>query len=155
MLLVVFALPLAFVPHLHAQGRTAAVIEQVWIEHGEAASQVVIRLTGSPDYKVILIEDREMLIAFKDTRLSEAAFASESIIGDEWVEGIEMAQKPSHVSSVLIRTRKPYRGLGYQVRESKGLLRVEIGGKVKAYKKGSERATSQVSTRSRPLLSLT
>lgn len=145
-LLVVFSVPLAFVPHLHAQGRTAAVIEQVWIDHGEAASQVVIQLTGSPDYKVILIEDREMLIAFKDTRLSEAVFASESIIGDEWVQGIEMAQKPSHVSSVLIRTRKPYRELGYQVRESKGLLRVEIRGKVKAYKKGSGQATSQVST---------
>jgi TolA-binding protein len=145
-LLVVLALPLALVPHLHAQGRTLAVIEQVWIDHGEAASQVVIQLTGSPDHKVVLIEDREMLIAFKDTRLSETVFASESIIGDKWVQGIEMAQKPSHVSSVLIRTQRPYRELEYQLRESKGLLRVEIKGKVEAYKKGSGQVTSQVCT---------
>jgi len=143
---VVFAAPLAFVPHLHAQGRTAAVIEQVWIDHGEAASQVVIQLKGSPDYKVILVEDREMLIAFKDTRLSEAVPASESIMGDKWIQGIEMAKKPSRVSSVLIKTRKPYRKLGYQVKESKGVVRVEITGEVGASKKGSGQAGWQVST---------
>ena len=144
-LLVLLTMPLALVGQLHAQGPTEAVIEEVWIDHGEVGSHVVIRLTGSLDYKVILIEDREMLIAFRDTRLSKAVFASESIIGDKWLQGIEMAQKPSQVSSALIRTRKPYRELKYQVRESKGLLRIEIKGKAEAYHKGSGQGTSPVS----------
>jgi TolA-binding protein len=141
-----FSVLLAFVPHLHAQGRTDVVIEQVWVDSGENASEVLIKLTGSPDYKVILIEDREMLIAFKDTGVSEAVFAKETIVGDKWVQGIETAQRPSHVTSVLIRTQKPYSELGHQVRQSKGLLRVEISGKAGPHEKGSREATSEVST---------
>jgi TolA-binding protein len=143
---VAFSVLLAVVPDLHAQGRTDAVIEQVWMDSGEDASEVLIRLTGSLNYKVILIDDREMLVAFKDTRLSKAVFASETIVGDQWVQGIEMAQKPSHVSSVIIRTHEPYSKLKYQVTESQGLLRVEITGKATPHEKVSRQATSQVLT---------
>jgi len=141
---VAFSVLFAFVPHLHAQGGTDAVIEQVRIDSGENASGVVINVTGSPNYKVILIEDTELLIAFKDTGISQAVFARESIVGDKWVQGIEMAPKPSHVGSVLIRTKKPYSELAYQVRKSKGQLRVEIRGKGKPYTKGSGQVASRV-----------
>jgi len=143
---VTFSVLLAVVPDVHAQGRTEAVIEEVWIDSGENASEVLIRLTGSLNYKVILIDDREMLIAFKDTRLSEAVSATETIVGDQWVQGIEMAQKPSRVSSVIIRTQEPYSKLKYQVTESQGVLHVEISGKARPHEKGSREATSQVST---------
>jgi TolA-binding protein len=143
---VTFSVLLAVVPDVHAQGRTEAVIEEVWIDSGEDASEVLIRLTGSLNYKVILIDDREMLIAFKDTRLSEAVSGTETIVGDQWVQGIEMAEKPSRVSSVIIRTHETYSKLKYQVTESQGVLHVEISGKARPHEKGSREATSQVST---------
>jgi TolA-binding protein len=123
------------------------MIQDVSTHSEENMSAVLIKLTGYSKYKVISIEDREMLVAFKDTEVSGSVYATETVLGDKLVRGIEIAQKPSQVACVVIKTYKPYSEIGYQVRERKDVLRVEIREKAQVSagptKEKSERVTSR------------
>jgi TolA-binding protein len=130
------------VGHLRAEGRGYDVIEQVSTHSEENVSSVLIKLTGYPAHKVIPVEDREMLVAFKDTELSGDVYASETIVGDKLVKGVEITQKACRVVCVLVKTYKPYREIEYQVKEGKDLLCIEIRTKSKHHEKGFKQSMS-------------
>jgi len=130
------------VGHLRAEGRGYDVIEQVSTHSEGDVSSVLIKLTGYPAYKVIPVEDREMLVAFKDTELSGDVYASETIVGDKLVKGVEITQKAFRVVCVLVKTYKPYSEIGYQVKEGKDVLCIEIRTKSKHHEKGLKQSTS-------------
>jgi len=109
-----------------AQGKAYDVIEEVTTVSQEGTSAVLIKLTGLSDYKVIPVEDHEILIALKDTEVSDDVFGSESIVGDVFVQGLEITRRPSNVTCVVVRMHKPNGEILYQTRESKKALRIEI-----------------------------
>jgi TolA-binding protein len=112
--------------HLFAQGKARDVIQEVTTHSEDGVSAVLIKLTGFSNYKMIPIEDREIMIALKDTDVSEDVFGSESIVGDTFVKGVEITQKPSSVACVVVKTHKPNDEIRYRMKESKKTLRMEI-----------------------------
>jgi TolA-binding protein len=116
------------------------VIQEVTTHSEDGVSAVLIKLTGFSSYKMIPIEDREILIALKDTEVSEGVVGSESVVGDTFLKGVEITQKPSRVACVLVKTHKPNDEIQYRMRESKKSLRIEISDE----KRRSSRNTKDV-----------
>ena len=114
------------------------IIRQVVTKSEEGASAVIIQLSGHPAYKVIPIEDREMLIAFKDTSLFGGVCTSETIFGDELIQHIDLDQRPSNVTCLLVRLHRPYTEIGHLISESNGILRIEIRGKARGSRENAE-----------------
>ncbi|NVM22133.1 MAG: tetratricopeptide repeat protein, partial [Desulfobacterales bacterium] len=120
-----------------AAARDHTVIRQVVTKSGEGASTIIIRLSDHPIYKVIPLEDKEMLIAFKDTEVSRGVYTNETIIGDELIQRIELEQKPSDVACMLVSLRKPCTEIGYDINDKSGMLCIEISRKARSSKKNA------------------
>jgi len=126
--------------YIHAQGKNYSVIEKVSTYREGNTSVVLIELTGYSTYKVIPVEDNEMLIAFRDTELSSQVYTRETILGDNLIKGLEVAERPFHVASVLVKTYKPYEQIEYQIKEDEERFRIEMRHrlKTKAQKRADE-----------------
>ena len=125
---------------------TPDVIHEVSTRSEEEGAEVIIKLTGYSAYKVIPIEDKEIMIAIKNTEVSRNVFGSETVVGDKFVKSVEISQQPSKVASIIVKTHKDKEQIGYQIRESKNALRVQIKNKVsqKKLKKLPKKAVSSV-----------
>ncbi len=111
------------------EGGQPRILQRVSTYSGEDVSVVEIGLSGYSVHRVIPLDDREMLVAFKDTELAEDVFGSETIVGDPLVEKIENAQNPSHVACVVVRTVKPLSEIEYRIEENEGVFRIELRAK--------------------------
>jgi len=106
-----------------------AVIHEVVTESQEGASSIIIRLIGHPAFKVIPIEEKEMLIAFKDTEFSGDIRVPETFARDELIEGLTLEHKPCRVSCLVVKLGKPYADIKCRIKEVNGGLHIEIKSK--------------------------
>ncbi|MBW2194273.1 MAG: tetratricopeptide repeat protein [Deltaproteobacteria bacterium] len=130
--------------YIHAQGKNYSVIEKVSTYREGNTSVVLIELTGYSTYKVIPVEDNEMLIAFRDTELSSQVYTRETILGDNLIKGLEVAERPFHVASVLVKTYKPYEQIEYQIKEDEERFRIEMRHRLKTSVKASQQTFSRL-----------
>jgi hypothetical protein len=79
----------------HADSQSLAVIHQVLTKCEEGGSSIIVKLSGNPAYKVIGIGKREILIALKDTELSQGLYNKE-IAGDGLIQGVEINKRPNN-----------------------------------------------------------
>ncbi len=140
---IFIAIVVALGAYVHAEGKDYGVIEKVSTYREGNTSVVLIELTGHSTYKVIPVEDNEMLIAFRDTELSSQVYTSETILGDDLIKGLEVVERPFHVASVLVKTYKPYKQIEYQIKEDEERFHVEMRYRLKTSVKGSQQTFSR------------
>jgi TolA-binding protein len=70
------------------------------------------------------------VIAIKDTALAKNVYGKETIIGDEWIKGIEAGQKSLGVVVLSVTLGKPCSDIRYETSIDKGKLYVKIWDKV-------------------------
>ncbi len=111
-----------------AESQSLAVIHQVLTKSEEGGSSIIIKLSGNPARKVIGIGKREILIALKDTELSEGLF-NNHIPGEGLIQKVEINKRPNNVSCLLVKLHRPYIGIDHQIEAGTGALYVQIRGK--------------------------
>ena len=111
----------------HADSRSLVVIDRVLTKSEEGGSSIIIGLRGDPDpaYKVIGLEQDEILIALKDTEPS-GGLCNKQITRDGLIQTIEINKKPGNVSCLLVKLREPYTGIDDRIESGTGRLRVQI-----------------------------
>ncbi len=139
---IFIAIVIALGAYVHAEGKDYGVIEKVSTYREGNTSVVLIELAGHSTYKVIHVEDNEMLIAFRDTELSSQVYISETILGDDLIKGLEVVERPFHVASVLVKTYKPYEQIECQIKEDGERFRIEMRHRLKTSVKGSQQTFS-------------
>jgi len=110
----------------NVQAKTDGFVQEIRTFSEDGGSAVLITLTGLSDFKVIPVEDREILIALKDTGVSDKVFGNESIVGDGLVKRVEVTHTPSNVTCVVIRMHKSNSEVSYRTKESRNALRIEL-----------------------------
>jgi tetratricopeptide (TPR) repeat protein len=111
------------------EGGQPRILQRVSSYSGEDVSVIDIVLSGDAIHRVIPLDEREMLVAFRDTELAEDVYGSETVVGDPLVERIENAQNPSHVACVVVRTVKRFSEIEYRITERDGGFRIELRAK--------------------------
>ena len=127
LLVALLCFALSLMPAEHSASEGLAVIDKVLTRSEKGGASVIIELKGNTPYKVIRILKKEILIALKDTLLSEALF-SKPIAGDGLIQRIEMYNSPNNVGCLLVILSKPYTGIQHKIDTGKMILRVQISG---------------------------
>lgn len=104
-----------------------AVINEVSARSEDWGSSVLVKMTGDPVYKVIEIQKKELLIALKDSEISQE-FACEPSSDDTLIEAIEVGRSPNDVICLLVRLRKAYTGIDHEMDADKNALHIKIRG---------------------------
>lgn len=89
-------------------------------------SVVCIDVRGYSTHKVIPVGEREILIALKDMGISDQVYTHEAILGDPFIRGIEVVERPFHVVSLNLQLRHPHTALDLNLDQGPDGLRVEI-----------------------------
>lgn len=104
------------------------LIQEVATRSEESGSVVLIRMTGHSAYRIIPIEDHQIMLALKDMDISETVFGRQVVLGDSLLKWVDVRKKPSKVACVVIGTKKPNSQIQYEAKEGTNLLRVEFRG---------------------------
>ena len=130
---LLFTLMLCGSGHVYGYG----AIEKVSTSSLPDGAVIEVTVSGYSGYKVIPVGKTEVLIAFKDTHVSDDVYTHEAIVGDQWIKEIEVIQRPFDVASLVLKLHRPDLVVDLEEETANEVFRIHVKPKIPSFDKSS------------------